>query len=158
MGSLPRRYPPEILEFILCPETLQKQAFLSLKQRCSDLWNRFRLHISPHGLTNLYKRHGIGYRLTRTQTRRIIADDDLQLNLRKTAARDLLNLVASTVPLVYIDETTLQVSFASPKGWKNFYSLEELSFALGWRTHTTSTCLSSKFRPQSLSLWQWATS
>lgn len=69
----PRDYPPAIENWIVDKKTLDQQKFLSLKQRCVILWDKFGLHISPHGLNNLYKRHGIGYKIPRRQTRKTIA-------------------------------------------------------------------------------------
>ena len=109
-GSQARVIPPDILEYIVSKEGLFEQRFMSLKERCAHLWDRKRLWIGPHGLSNIYKRHGIGYRKARAQTKRMLGDEELQGPVRKAAARDLLHLMAQKMPVVYVDETTIQVS------------------------------------------------
>ena len=109
VGSKPRSFSPEIHDAMVNPKQLEAHRYLSLKQRCTLLWKDFGLHISPHGLTNVYKRAGIGYRRCRAQTRRILDDPDLQSE-RKKAAIDVMHLMASSVPVIYLDETSLFVS------------------------------------------------
>ena len=109
-GSKQREIPPEILAVITNPETLEQQKFLSLKQRCAIFFDKWGLKISAHGLTNVYRRQGIDYHRSRPQTRQIITQADEQSLLRRQAARDVLNLMASDLPLAFMDETSVQVS------------------------------------------------
>ena len=94
-GSKQREIPPEILAVITNAETLEQQKFLSLKQRCAIFFDKWGLKISAHGLTNVYRRQGIDYHRSRPQTRQIITQADEQSLLRRQAARDVLNLMAS---------------------------------------------------------------
>ena len=110
LGSKPRAIPAELLKTIGAEETLQKQKFLSLKQRCAIFFDTFGLKLSAHGLTNIYRRLGIDYHRTRPQTRRILDLGASQSFLRLQAARDVLNLMASDLPIAFMDETSVQVS------------------------------------------------
>ena len=110
LGSKPREIPADISRVISAPETLENQKFLSLKQRCAIFFDQFGLKISAHGLTNLYRRQGIDYHRTRPQTRRILSLAEEQTLLRRQAARDVLNLMASDLPMAFMDETSVQVS------------------------------------------------
>ena len=109
VGSKPRVLPPGVEEWLIGKEHLKRMAFLTIRERCDLLWETHRVKMGPHGLINLYKRHGIGYKRSRTQTKRVIREHELDPAERKEAAKDVLNLVASTTPLVYLDETTIHV-------------------------------------------------
>ena len=106
----PRQFPPEVLEAMVSSEALKRMAFLSLKQRTELLYKTHGVSISPKGLSSLYRRHSIDYRFARPQCRHIIADTYLQTVERKEAAFELLNLMASKEPVVFVDECSLNVS------------------------------------------------
>ena len=65
-GSKPRVLPPGVTEWLISPSRLKEMAFLTIRERCDLLWKTHRVKLGPHGLTNLYKRHGIGYKRSRT--------------------------------------------------------------------------------------------
>ena len=108
-GSKPRAYPAELLQLITCHETLEKQKFLSLSQRCTILFDQHGLKMSPHLLSATYRRAGIDYHRTRPQMRTILSMAEEQKVLRRQAARDVLNLMAGQHPVAFMDETSVQV-------------------------------------------------
>ena len=65
-GPRPRVLPPGVEEWLLSSDRLKEMAFLTIRERCDLLWETHRVKLGPHGLTNLYKRNGIGYKRSRT--------------------------------------------------------------------------------------------
>ena len=106
-GSKPRAIPADLLQLITGSETLEKQKFLSLRQRCTILFDQFGLKMSPHLLAATYRRAGIDYHRTRPQMRTILSIAEEQKLLRRQAARDVLNLMAGQHPVAFLDETSV---------------------------------------------------
>ena len=79
-GRKPRQLPEEIHKWITGEQGLVTLRFLSLKQRCAVLFDKFALKIGVHGLTNIYKRAGIQYRFARPQARKYLSPSMLSLS------------------------------------------------------------------------------
>ena len=87
--------------------------FMSLRQRSQMLWDKFAFKMGSHSLGNLYKREGIGFRFSRPQARKYLTagTNDLTENtqeIRRKSAEDLLHLLCSNEPVLFIDECTIQ--------------------------------------------------
>ena len=65
MGNRRRQFPEYVEKHMLSDKTLKAMRFLSLRQRCDRLWAEVGLKIGPHGLSSVYRRHGIGWRFAR---------------------------------------------------------------------------------------------
>ena len=106
VGNRRRQLPEHVEKHVLSDHTLKAMRFLSLRQRCERLQAEVGLKISPHGLSNLYRRHGIGWRFARPQKRCIVSDPD-HLRERKEAAEELLRLLASDQQVCFLDEMSI---------------------------------------------------
>ena len=111
-GSKPRQIPEGILRWLTGEEGLVTLRFLSMKQRCAVIWEKFSLKIGVHGLTNIYKRAGISYRFARPQARKYLSPSMLKLSPevleeRREAADQLLDLLASKQACAFVDECTI---------------------------------------------------
>ena len=96
--------------------------FLSLKQRCAVLLDKFGLKIGVHGLTNIYKRAGIQYRFARPQARKYLTPSMHSLSqevieTRREAADQLLDILASNQAVAFVDECTIQSQQKKMKTW-----------------------------------------
>ena len=98
-------------------DALEQAKFLSLRERCDLLWQQHGLHVSPHGLQGVYKRHGIGYHFARTQARSIIRREPDTSRTRSVAAKQLLSLVAAQHEVIYVDEVCLQARATKMRTW-----------------------------------------
>lgn len=78
---------------------------MTMPERVQDLWERHNIHISISGLRLIYKRHGI----RRRQCRQIKKDKVRRASeldkQRRQAAEDLVSLLQSGQPILYVDET-----------------------------------------------------
>ena len=86
------------------------------------LWRKFALHIGVHGLTNIYKRAGIQYRFARPQARKYLTPGTAEystevIEIRRQAADDLLNILASGKPLIFVDECSIQSQQGKMRTW-----------------------------------------
>ena len=115
-GSNRRIIPSDVEEWLVSHLGLEELKFLSLSQRTDVIFQRFKLRISSHCLSDLYRRHGISYRFARPQARHLIANESLDRE-RFEAAWQLLNLLASKAKVVFIDETTVQSQGRKKKTW-----------------------------------------
>ena len=111
-GKARRVIPDEILSWITSNAALNELKFMSMKERVQILWDKFAFKIGVHGLTSLYHRAGIAYRFSRPQSRKLLNDSGLikadVREIRRTAAENLLNLLASGEPVSFVDECSIQ--------------------------------------------------
>ena len=74
-----------------------------------------------HGLTSLYKRAGIKYRFSRPQSRKLLNASGCVkaevVELRRAAAEDLLNLLASGASCTFVDECSIQSQQGKLRTW-----------------------------------------
>ena len=120
-GRARRVIPEDILDFITGTAGLNELKFLSLKQRCEVLFQKFAFRIGVHGLTSLYKRAGIGYRYSRPQSRRLLNEAGMYKaevrELRRKAAEDLLNMLAGGQSITFVDECSIQSQQGKQRTW-----------------------------------------
>ena len=74
------------------------------------------------GLSNMYKRAGIAYRFSRPQARKYLDPGTANLTpnqkqIRAEAARDLMNILASGDPCVFIDECSIKSQQPKLRTW-----------------------------------------
>ena len=86
------------------------------------LWRKFAFKIGVHGLTNVYKREGIGYRFSRPQagkymdmSRGVFTQDVIEM--RRQAADDLLNILSSNCPVIFVDECSIKSQQGKMRTW-----------------------------------------
>ena len=82
------------------------------------MWDHHQIHIAHNSLRNLYLRHKINYRRSRTMNKDLIATKQEHLAERSDSAWRLLTLLMNHAPMVYIDETSVQINTIKAKTWQ----------------------------------------
>ena len=83
--------------------------FLTLKQRVEHLYKTEGIALSTSVLHRIYRKHGISFRMARVQSKKIIADHVAIKVERYDFAIRMASLLIQKQPIVYLDETTIQV-------------------------------------------------
>ena len=95
---------------MLSKETLEAWATLSLRQRVRKLDVEYGIKTSPAGLLTFYRRNKISYKKAPQVTKRELINYDRLSVERREYARILASLIYRKMPIVYMDETSVNVS------------------------------------------------
>ena len=117
-GPKQRVIPDGVLRFLKCNRTLERQAQLSIQQRCQEVQRRFNFRIAPTKLVALYKDWGIFYRKPKLVDFRLKRDAVRIGRERIVFAERLQKLIAEKKEIVYVDETTFHTWMRKARVWQ----------------------------------------
>ena len=103
-GRTPNPLPDDVAQYIR--HSLIENRFLSLRERCSEIFKKFAFHMRPERLRKTYRRMDIRFSRTKTVYKKATKELVSRQRERVEFAKKLTSLLVQNKPVIFADESS----------------------------------------------------